>query len=156
MGRRPKPTELKILEGNPGKRKLNKREPKPTSLVPACPAHLKGIARQAWLKYSGELYRLKLMTNVDTIALEGLCVAVARALKADRILEKEGFTIRTIQGNVIQRCEVSISKSSWEAVRKFLSEFGMTPAARSRIQMEIEEIDPEEEALDREFFRPRG
>ena len=28
-GRKPKPTAIKELEGNPGKRKLNKKEPKP-------------------------------------------------------------------------------------------------------------------------------
>jgi len=28
-GRKPKPTALKIIEGNPGKRPLNKNEPKP-------------------------------------------------------------------------------------------------------------------------------
>ncbi|MEQ8198694.1 MAG: phage terminase small subunit P27 family, partial [Clostridiaceae bacterium] len=28
-GRKPKPTAIKVLEGNPGKRPLNKNEPKP-------------------------------------------------------------------------------------------------------------------------------
>ena len=28
-GRKPKPTAIKELEGNPGKRKLNNKEPKP-------------------------------------------------------------------------------------------------------------------------------
>ena len=28
-GRKPKPTAVKVLEGNPGKRSLNRQEPKP-------------------------------------------------------------------------------------------------------------------------------
>ena len=33
-GRKPTPTALKLLEGNPGKRKLNDREPKPEKKKP--------------------------------------------------------------------------------------------------------------------------
>lgn len=156
MGRPRIPTEVKIANGNPGKRPLNKREPKPIAAVPTCPDYLKGYARQAWKFYSRELYRLNVMTNIDALALEGLCVALDRALRADRIVEKEGFTYKTHQGNIIQRPEVSISKNSWVEVRKFLSEFGMTPAARSRIQVEIETFAGDEDEDDAKFFTPSG
>ena len=36
-GRKPKPTAIKKLEGNPGKRKLNKNEPVPAKGMPECP-----------------------------------------------------------------------------------------------------------------------
>lgn len=36
-GRKPKPTELKLLEGNPAKRPLNKNEPNPEKKAPRCP-----------------------------------------------------------------------------------------------------------------------
>ncbi len=36
-GRKPKPTAAKKLEGNPGKRKLNKKESVPAKGMPACP-----------------------------------------------------------------------------------------------------------------------
>jgi hypothetical protein len=35
-GRKPKPTALKKLEGNPGKRKLNAKEPVPAKGMPDC------------------------------------------------------------------------------------------------------------------------
>lgn len=44
--RKPKPSALKELEGNPGKRAVNKKEPKPEVLIPSCPNHLTGVARQ--------------------------------------------------------------------------------------------------------------
>ena len=39
-GRKPKPTALKVLEGNPGKRPLNENEPKPERKAPECPSWL--------------------------------------------------------------------------------------------------------------------
>lgn len=39
-GRKPKPTEVKTLEGNPGKRKINTKEPMPGKGIPACPEWL--------------------------------------------------------------------------------------------------------------------
>ena len=41
-GRKPKPTAVKALEGNPGKRSLNTGEPKPEKKAPRCPAWLEG------------------------------------------------------------------------------------------------------------------
>lgn len=36
-GRKPKPTHLKLLEGNPGHRPINGAEPKPNPGLPTCP-----------------------------------------------------------------------------------------------------------------------
>jgi hypothetical protein len=44
-GRRPKPTPVKVLTGNPGKRPLNKNEPRPDVLIPECPPELGPVAR---------------------------------------------------------------------------------------------------------------
>lgn len=49
-GRKPKPTNLKILEGNPGKRPLNLKEPKPLQIAPECPKWLKTLAKDIWEK----------------------------------------------------------------------------------------------------------
>ena len=44
-GRRPKPTRLKMLTGNPGKRPLNHDEPRPEAAIPECPPELGPVAR---------------------------------------------------------------------------------------------------------------
>ena len=41
-GRKPKPTAVKKLEGNPGKRKLNTKEPNPGKGMPDCPGSADG------------------------------------------------------------------------------------------------------------------
>ena len=47
-GRKPKPTALKKLEGNPGKRKLNTKEPMPGKGMPDCPKWLFPEAKKEW------------------------------------------------------------------------------------------------------------
>ena len=47
-GRKPKPTAVKKLEGNPGKRKLNSKEPVPAKGIPACPDWLMPEAKKEW------------------------------------------------------------------------------------------------------------
>ena len=49
-GRKPKPTVLKLITGNPGKRPLNKQEPKvePVTGEIKPPEHLKGAAVEEW------------------------------------------------------------------------------------------------------------
>ena len=47
-GRKPKPTALKVLEGNPGHRPLNKKEPMPKGKLPRCPEWLEDDAKKEW------------------------------------------------------------------------------------------------------------
>ena len=64
-GRTPKPTRLKMLTGNPGKRALNGNEPRPEAAIPECPAELGPVARTEWDRLAGELAALRLLTNLD-------------------------------------------------------------------------------------------
>jgi len=54
MGNRPKPTALKLLQGNPGRRPINKAEPKPKRGIPAMPKWLDAfpVAVEEWKRES--------------------------------------------------------------------------------------------------------
>jgi len=54
-GRRPKPTRLKMLTGNPGKRPLNPNEPRPEATIPDAPAELSAGARAEWDRLAADL-----------------------------------------------------------------------------------------------------
>src|SRR5512138_3920234 len=101
-GRKAKPTALKELEGNPGKRKLNYKEPKPEVVIPSCPNHLKGVARQEWNRITKELAKLKLITVVDRAALAAYCTAYKDYVRAENKLKTEGEVIFSIQGSAYQ------------------------------------------------------
>lgn len=142
-GRKPKPTALKQLEGNPGKRAVNKKEPKPVSEIPSCPNHLQGIARQEWNRIVKELKALGMITKLDRAALAICCTAYADYVKACNKLKKEGEVIISEKGGMYQNPWVAIKKRSMDQIAKFYAEFGMTPSSRSRIQVDVN--TPEEE-----------
>lgn len=58
-GRKPKPTAVKKLEGNPDKRKLNKNEPVPTKGMPECPDWLLPEAKAECKRYPLRYYEVK-------------------------------------------------------------------------------------------------
>ena len=93
-GRRPKPTALKALQGNPGKRPLNRHEPQPGGL-PKCPKHLDGQARKEWKRISRELIACGLLTEVDRAALAAYCVAWSRWIDAEANVRKFGGVIKS-------------------------------------------------------------
>ena len=68
-GRRPKPTRLKQLTGNPGKRPLNENEPKPEPNIPECPPELGPLAQREWNRLVGELGPLRILTHLGRGAL---------------------------------------------------------------------------------------
>lgn len=107
VGRPPKPTNLKLLEGNPGKQQLNKNELKPKTIVPKCPTWLDPIAKKEWKLVVPELERLGLLTCVDGAALEGYCQSYARWVQAEQFIAKHGNIFKTPSGYIQQVLRIS-------------------------------------------------
>jgi P27 family predicted phage terminase small subunit len=133
-GRRPKPTALKQLAGNPGKRAVNHCEPQPSG-IPDCPEHLDAEAKTEWQRISAELLTLGLLTSVDRAALAAYCASWSRWIAAEKNIAKFGAVIKAPSGYPIQSPFVSISNSALDLLRKFLIEFGLSPASRSRLSI---------------------
>lgn len=148
-GRKPKPSALKKLAGNPGKRKINAQEPKFDG-VAECPPHLSAEARCEWRRVSSELEANGLLTSVDRAALAVYCASWARWVEAEERLAEEGMVLVAAKsGYAMPSPYIAISNSALDAVRKFASEFGMTPSSRSRIHVEspTAPVDPFDEFM---------
>lgn len=143
-GTKPKPTKLKILEGNPGKRPINIHEPKPKPITPACPRWLSPAAKKEWKRIVPELENLGLLTCVDGAALEGYCQSYARWVEAEQFLGKHGTIFKTPSGYIQQLPQVSIAQKYLNIVKAFCAEFGLTPSSRSGINIKPKENDDEE------------
>ena len=140
-GRKPKPTYLKLLNGNPGKRALNEQEPKPEAALPTPPAELCEDAQLGWGRVAPLLHQLGTLCEIDRAALAAYCQAYGRWLKAERAIAvmadrdqlTSGLMIKTTNGNPIQNPLVGIANRAMVDMVRYAAEFGMTPSARSRI-----------------------
>jgi P27 family predicted phage terminase small subunit len=144
MGKRgpsPKPTPIRVLEGNPSRRPINENEPKPTDGIPPMPPHLDRRARVVWRQIVPELSRLGLLTVVDGEALAAYCTAASMAYNARKVLKEKGMTFKTPSGYLQQRPEVSILNKAMHVIKAFAQEFGLTPSARTRLSTEQPEDD---------------
>jgi P27 family predicted phage terminase small subunit len=151
-GRKPKPTALKVLEGNPGKRPLNKNEPKPEKKAPRCPSWLEPEAKKEWRRMSKQLEALGVLTQVDAAAFAGYCQAYARWKEAEEFLSKHGTIFKTPSGYIQQVPQVSIAQTYLKIMKDFCSEFGLTPSSRTRIVVNnktAQSDDPMERLLQR-------
>jgi len=141
-GPAPKPTALKKLQGNPGKRKLNSNEPQLATGIPQCPDHLDDIAHREWDRVSKLLLGMKVLTEADYIALASLCQAYSTLIAAQRQMNKSGILLKTKSGYIQQSPLLGIITAQTTIVHKMLSEFGLTPASRTRINIVPQDEKP--------------
>ncbi len=162
-GRKPKPTALKVLTGNPGQRPLNHDEPQPSATPPKCPAWLSKQAKAEWRKLAPELSRLGLLTLVDEGSLAGYCSALAAFRSAEEtiqrdgeyvimggvwepVLDADGKEIPDGKGGVKMRCREGTGqmqphpalvqlRAAWKAVKDFSALFGLDPSSRTRLRV---------------------
>ena len=132
-GRKPTPTAIKELEGNPGKRPLNDAEPKPEKKAPPCPKWLEPEAKKEWRRLSKQLEKIGVLTEVDQAAFASYCQAYARWKEAEERITDRGLVIRTPSGYPQQVPYISIAQQYLRLMHQFAEQFGLTPAARSRI-----------------------
>ncbi len=137
-GRPPVPSKLKVLRGTDQPCRMNKREPKAEPGAPVCPAWLSPKAKRAWKELVGILGGMDILSKADRRAMELLCDAYAEYRDARAVVAKQGATYEaeTVAGGVMirPRPEVAIAADAWRRVKGMLTEFGLTPASRSRVQ----------------------
>lgn len=152
-GRKPKPTNLKLLAGNPGKRPINKNEPKPPPIAPKCPGWLNKEGKKEWKRIAPLLERLGLLTEADMANLAAYCRTYAEMVEAEQFLEKHGLTYqipkRDEEGKVVglyvqQWPQVSIVRRCQEEIRAYSALFGLSPSDRSRMSLPTERDDDDE------------
>jgi P27 family predicted phage terminase small subunit len=135
-GRKPKPTAIRQIEGNPGRRPLNDREPVPPSGIPECPEELDDDARAEWFRTAKVLSDMKLLTLADRSALAAYCVVYSRWLAAERAVKQYGTIVKSPdKGFPMKSPYLTVADQAMEAMRKFMVEFGLTPSSRSRIKV---------------------
>ena len=134
-GRRPQPTALKILRGNPGKRRLSpETEPTPAPLDEtwsAPPPELAGDrrARGEWRRLVPMLRDCGLVSQAERGALIALCQQWSTYLEARAGLRKDGLT--TSKGRPSPMLD--IADAALSQCHKLWHELGLTPSGRAKV-----------------------
>lgn len=113
-------------------------DPRPTRNTPQdgteLPPYLTDeIAVEEWKRVAPHLLADGLLTAARRGLLAGYCTAVARAIRAEEILLREGryYETETSRGSVMRRRHPAVqdSEQAWSAVRKFARQLGLaTPS----------------------------
>jgi P27 family predicted phage terminase small subunit len=149
----PKPAALKLLEGNPGKRALDLTAGvNPKIEIPSAPRHLSKEAAKEWKRITPLLEELGLISGLDRTALGLYCQAQGRLTELElafsgqvrRVMDDKGLDYPaavyeashavTPSGYAQQSVMVQLIKSHREQVNRYLMHFGLSPAARGRVQ----------------------
>ena len=154
MGRKPKPTALKALQGNPGRRPLNEQEPLPPGDVKR-PYGLKtnwpDVAKR-WDKIAPALGVVGLLTPAD---ISGFLLMLHHLRLCDmalELVERDGLTRLDESGIERKHPGLQIFRDNSAAARQWITEFGMTPSSRSGLKVP----EPEMPTLMEELFAVIG
>lgn len=144
---------MRVLEGNPARRPLPQNEPMPEPDVPRCPSHLPQAGKTEWRRVVKELAKIGLLSQIDRGMLAAYCAHYARWVQAEKHLQRDEvqLVVRTATGTYQRNPWVTVANDAMQGMKSFATEFGMSPAARTRIQVETEkeEKDPLQELIDK-------
>ena len=150
-GRKPIPTALKIIRGNPGHRPLPPDEPKPPANIPKYPMHLDKEAKAEWRRMAKVMEPLGILTKLDKTIFAIYCEAFSTWAQATRKIQEMGMVRITKNGFTEQNPYFPIANKAKEQMIKALIEMGMTPSSRTRVK--AAEVQPQEEDKKERFFK---
>lgn len=131
-GRKPKPLEQKIAEGNPSQHKLpepvlirGRGMEKPEAMTPR--------ENEVWDEVVPQLVQANFVDGADVTMLEALCTNIARAREAREIIQREGMIAYTRGGMPCVHPAIRVERDAWASALRIGEQFGLTPSARTRL-----------------------
>ena len=144
-GHNKKSSKLKLLKGTDRKNR-SRRSPEPQpGIQKSPPSWLPSWAKVFWRKYAFKLKEFGILTEADRPAFEELCLLYDRIRECHEILQRDGLMVEGARGGQVKHPLVSVMNAAENQFRMLSIEFGLTPAARDRLDLpEVpdEDMDP--------------
>lgn len=138
-GRKPKPTQLKVVTGTFRKDRANEREPKPTGDLSDAPEHFSEAQRAAW-EYAIQHAPKGLLKKLDLSVLEIWVTACVFHREAAQKVATTGQVIKSPSGYPVMNPYLANMNKQAQIMLKAAAEMGFTPASRSRIVLAEEAV----------------
>lgn len=97
------------------------------------PDWLDAEARKEWRRVVPLLEKARVLSAADYSQLANYCAAHGNAIKAQRRLNREGQTVKRANGSLAAHPLITVAKESRAQALRIAIEYGLTPAARTRI-----------------------
>jgi hypothetical protein len=137
-GRRPQPTAITVLRGNPSKKKLNENEPCPPAGDVAKPAGLSSIAGVVWDELAPICLVMGTLTVADVRPFARLCELQADLDLACAMKDAPEFGLFTAGLHAAVKLEKDLSP----VIRPYYALFGLEPVSRARIAVPKKPDEP--------------
>lgn len=159
-GRKPKPVEQRVAEGNPGHRPLPDVVKLPGAYVTEQtfaepPDHLPDSAKTWWLKAVPVLRQAGVLETVDEAALEMMAVQYARMRQAGRIVDRDGPVARGSTGQFKEHPMLETERKAMGAFLRLAEQFALTPVARTRLGLAALQARTLHEELNKGLGEPK-
>ena len=139
VGRKPKPSELKLLTGNPGKRPVKRSAAVGRNRLraPAPPDWLPDDGKSEWRRVAPLLLAMRVLRDTDLTALAVYCESYARYRQAIKDLDdNKSMYTDTGAGSIKAHPAITVLNRALGQMHGFMAEFGLTPSSRSRVASE--------------------
>ena len=141
-GRPPRPTKLQVeLRGDPSKRRGNTIEPDAPKGWPDCPQHVQDdpIAYEEWKSICSQLESMDLLSTIDGRSIELYVLTYSRFRASQEQVKKHGDVLLLGKNKYPQVSPFYTTMNRYhDDCRKWLIEFGLTPAARARLRITVD------------------
>lgn len=132
-GRPKTPAQGKVIRGN-FRPDRDTHGPVVELGLPECPAWLPRSAKKYWKQIGPELAKQGLIAKIDSALFAAHCDSVGKFEEVTKLLKTIEDTIdKTPQGYQVQSALFTVRNKLWDQIKSSSTEFGLSPAARSRV-----------------------
>lgn len=139
MGRRPVPSEVRILAGTfrPDRHVAPEDQPKlqAMTVAPKPPRGLDKAGRDKWVETANLLMPLGLLTAADLDALRAYSEAWSEIVQCRKDIKKDGAYMTNSRGALTSHPALIRERAARDVMRRFQIEFGMTAASRAKVKV---------------------
>ncbi len=138
-GRKPLPVEIHEMRGSYKKNPQRRKQTPRAKGRPQKPRHLDEYGRKEWDRICKLLKSMGVLSATDAPAIEQYCESYSEWRRAKEKVEKIGLAIvsKDKKGNIVVRRNpfLSVKQQAAHLCHRYLSEFGLTPSARSSLDI---------------------
>ncbi len=113
---------------------MNEKEPQVEVSIPDPPDHLVDEEINIFVTTAGKLARMRVMTEADVDALSIYAVNFCRWKAATQKVREMGMIVKSPKNYLIQNPFLAIANKAQKCCMDILTEFGLTPSSRTRVQ----------------------